>query len=237
MDTLVADVFGYHALQLGLPAVRTLTANRMPHRWVAQAHPFDLNVDPGPEAEAADPTVAECLRCMPESLPFPDQSLDLVTLPHTLELSQDPHRTLAEVARVLRPEGRVVISGINPSSLWVGIHFTKTRLGGKAGESTAILPGTHELIGPGRLRDWLKLLNFDVETILRGCYRPPLKSERWLERLTWMEDAGNQWWPLLGATYALIAVKRVHGMRLIGLTRPGRLPSVGARITAAQRRR
>ncbi len=32
-------------------------------------------------------------------------------MPHTLELAADPHRTLAEVARVLRPEGKVVVLG------------------------------------------------------------------------------------------------------------------------------
>ena len=31
-DAAVADVFGYHALQLGLPEIDALAANRMPHR-------------------------------------------------------------------------------------------------------------------------------------------------------------------------------------------------------------
>ena len=35
LDRAVADVFGFHALQLGLPEVDTLRANRMPHRWLA----------------------------------------------------------------------------------------------------------------------------------------------------------------------------------------------------------
>lgn len=47
----------------------------------------------------------------PEALPFPNASLDLVVLPHTLELSVDPHMALREVERVLVPEGRVVIAG------------------------------------------------------------------------------------------------------------------------------
>jgi hypothetical protein len=33
----VADVFGYHALQLGLPELDTLRTNRMPHKCLAQA--------------------------------------------------------------------------------------------------------------------------------------------------------------------------------------------------------
>ena len=31
----VADIFGYHSLQLGLPVLDTLAANRMPHQWLA----------------------------------------------------------------------------------------------------------------------------------------------------------------------------------------------------------
>ena len=36
LDHGVADVFGYHALQLGLPELQGLRANRMPHRWVTE---------------------------------------------------------------------------------------------------------------------------------------------------------------------------------------------------------
>src|SRR3954466_13239473 len=35
LDRCVADVFGFHALQLGLPELDALRANRMPHRWLA----------------------------------------------------------------------------------------------------------------------------------------------------------------------------------------------------------
>jgi len=30
-----------------------------------------------------------------------------------------------------------------------------------------------------------------------------------------MDKAGPRWWPLLGGTYVIRAVKRVHGMRLV----------------------
>ncbi|MDP3605203.1 MAG: SAM-dependent methyltransferase, partial [Polaromonas sp.] len=34
-DQAVADMFGYHALQLGLPEIAALRSNRMPHKWLA----------------------------------------------------------------------------------------------------------------------------------------------------------------------------------------------------------
>jgi len=36
LDPLVADVFGFHAVQIGLGAIDGLRANRMPHRWRVQ---------------------------------------------------------------------------------------------------------------------------------------------------------------------------------------------------------
>lgn len=35
MDDAVADIFGYHALQLGMPRIEGLRTNRMPHQWLA----------------------------------------------------------------------------------------------------------------------------------------------------------------------------------------------------------
>ncbi|MEX1166880.1 MAG: hypothetical protein WEK74_08445, partial [Hydrogenophaga sp.] len=34
-DLAVSNLFGYNALQLGLPELKALQANRMPHRWLA----------------------------------------------------------------------------------------------------------------------------------------------------------------------------------------------------------
>ena len=50
-------------------------------------------------------------------------------------------------------------------------------------------------------------------------WRPPLRSEAGLARFAWMEAAGARGWPVLGAVYMVEAVKRVRGMRLVGLAR------------------
>ena len=216
LDTVVADVFGFHAVQLGLPELDALRANRMPHRWRADAvQPLSAGVS------RSQPLSAVSLNCDFDALPFDSQSLDLVVLPHALELARDPHLTLREVERVLRPEGRVVIIGFNPTSLW-GLRQRGTnarRYLGLGPSHSRFLPHDGELIAYRRLRDWLRLLSFEVETGRFGCYRPPITSEKWLTRFEWMEPAGDRWWPVLGAVYALTAVKRVRGMRLVGLAR------------------
>jgi SAM-dependent methyltransferase len=196
VDAAVVDLFGFHALQLGLPELDGLQANRMPHRWL----------------------VGRDLQCEFDALPFESASLDLVLLPHALERACDAHALLREVERVLRPEGRLIVFGLNPASLW-GLRQNLGRLR-RRGEP--YLPKEGEFIGYWRLRDWLKLLSFEVEAARFGIYKPPLRSEAWLDRWQWVEGVGSRWWPVLGAVYFIQAVKRVHGMRLIGLAKKSR---------------
>ncbi|MCV2422550.1 class I SAM-dependent methyltransferase [Paucibacter sp. DJ2R-2] len=222
LDAAVADIFGFHALQLGLPELPALRANRMPHRWLALDDQAASS-----HAQIASPVLLSEF----DALPFESNSLDLVVLPHSLELAPDPHQTLREVERVLRPEGRLVILGLNPASLW-GLRQNLGRL--LPGEQKLFLPLAGEFLGYWRLRDWLRLLTFEVEAARFGCYSPPLRSEAWLERWGGIEPIGARWWPVLGAVYFIQAVKRVHGMRLIGLRRSRKFARAGAPAVLTQ---
>jgi len=238
-DLAVADLFGYNALQLGLSELDTLRANRMPHRWLAlpeELAPLEplLHHTPPADTPAPDaPWRRVALITDAAALPFPPASIDLVVLPHTLELSADPHQVLREVERVLVPEGRVVISGFNPASLW-GWRQGRGRLGlrlGLKGSDVAhlYLPEAGDFIGPWRLRDWLHLLGFEVESDRYGCYRPAVQTEKWLQRTAWMDATGARWWPIFGAVYFVVAVKRVRGVRLLGPAwKPRHVPTPSA---------
>ena len=243
LDHAVTDAFGFHALQLGLPEMDGLRANRMPHRWVAtdtlilpEAMPMPPPLDPGLTTQLGHDPVA--LHCEFDALPFPNASIDLVVLPHALELARDPHHTLREVERVLVPEGRVVITGFNPASLW-GLRQRAGHLRRGMGfgrEQHLYLPSGGEFLGYWRLRDWLRLLGFEVEAGRFGCWRPPLHSESLLQRFDWMDRVGDRWWPVLGAVYFVEAVKRVCGMRLVGLARSDKRKAHAAPAVVANRR-
>jgi SAM-dependent methyltransferase len=229
LDVALADVFGFHALQLGLPELDALRGNRMPHRWLATD---TLQPSAGRAAQ---------LHCDYDALPFDSASLDLVVLPHSLEIARDPHLALREVDRVLMPEGRVVVVGFNPVSLWglrqkLGRARRALRRGGSHG---LYLPASGEFIGFRRLRDWLRLLSFEVEAGRFGCYLPPVVSETWMRRFGWMDGAGERWWPPFGAVYFVVAVKRVRGMRLVGLLReqPVRASRAPAVVVQSRQRR
>jgi SAM-dependent methyltransferase len=145
-----------------------------------------------------------------EELPLESQSVDLVVLAHQLEFSDDPHQVLREVDRVLRPEGRLVVVGMNPLSLWGLRQAIALR------PFAPFLPPTGQFIGMPRLRDWMKLLSFEIDAGQYGCFAPPCKTQKWLDRMQFMEKAGDRWWPICGAVYMVSAVKRVRGMRLVG---------------------
>ncbi len=214
-DKVVADIFGYHALQLGLSTLPALQSSRIRHCWVSE------NQMP---SHATPSLLSDDV-----ALPFADQSLDLVVMPHTLEFSRDPHSCLREVERVLVPDGRVVMCGFNPLSLW-GLRQQRAKTYGRLGWQAPFLPSQVDFIGYWRLRDWLRLLSFDIEGGCFGLYRPSVQSDKWLQRFAWMDKAGDRWWPILGSVYFLVAIKRVRGMHLISTQwkKLARKPSVSA---------
>jgi SAM-dependent methyltransferase len=198
-NRVVADIFGYNAAQIGAVAIVALSESRIQCRAVFS------NEDAIQEANstnALDATtgIHQIAISDFDDLPIADESLDLIILPHLLELSADPHRLLREVDRVLRPEGKLIVTGFNPVSLWAPIKPTPRQ----------------QLIGLPRLRDWLKLLSFENDQSAYGCYLPPLKDPKWIERLKFLETAGDRWWPICGAVYMHCSVKKVHGMRIVG---------------------
>ncbi|NMG14182.1 class I SAM-dependent methyltransferase [Aromatoleum bremense] len=188
-DVMVADIFGYNAVQIGLPEHEFLRGNRMPFRF-----------------RCARLGEAEVMSNA-EALPFATATLDLVLLPHVLEFSPNPHQVLREVERVLVPEGSVIISGFNPFSLW-GLRRLLARGDGA-------FPWRGQYLSVRRTKDWLALLGFETQSGSFGCYAPAVTSGKWLERWRFIDKAGDRWWPIFGGTYIIQGIKRVQGMRLI----------------------
>lgn len=198
VKNLVNNVFGYHAIQIGMPQWDLLRNNRISHKWYT---------DTQPEATKGRTNL---LACDAEQLPFANESIDLIVLPHVLERSTDPHQVLREVQRVLLPEGQVVICGFNPWSLW-GLRNR--------------MPGLEEIwpadllqqLSPWRVADWLELLSFEIKAEPQGGYIPFCKENKWIRGWRFMDKWGSRWWPMLGAFYILKATKRVNGITMVGL--------------------
>ena len=135
-------------------------------------------------------------------------SMDLITLPHTLELSRQPHATLRDAARALVPGGTLLISGFHTPSLWFNPLARKRA-------AHLQLPAPKQLIAHQRLLDWLGLVGLSVESIHYGAYRPLGCQGGDFSRWAVMERWGQACWPFFGAAYFLQARKQVLGARYL----------------------
>jgi SAM-dependent methyltransferase len=158
LATLALDtVFGFELLQVGAwgPARHLLTAARTQHTTLL--------------APELTPGVTLC--APHDSLPFRSDSIDAILLPHTLELVEDPYAVLREAERVLTGEGCLMICGFNPYSGWGA-----RRLFGRYFGRPAFPPHTQRMLSERRLRDWVALLGFDVDSVHGYLGFLPLKG-------------------------------------------------------------
>lgn len=218
-DRAVGDIFGYHAVQLGLcERLDALRANRMPWRWrvgLAQTLEGDAaNTQPRPQQadrllgvwpQTAQLEHQNALICHACALPLACASVDLLVLPHVLDDCVSVDAALAEVTRVLVPEGRLLILGLNPVSLWALQHWLER----------APVPNAAEGLSVASLRDRLQTLGFVVEDVRFGGHEPAAHSPQTLHRWHWLGAAGQRMWPMLGGAYCLQAVKRQATLRPI----------------------
>ena len=140
------DVFGFELLQLGAwgPARHLLDGARTQHATLL-----------APEMSSG------VTLCAPlDSLPFRSESIDAILLPHTLELVEDPYAVLREAERVLCAEGCLMICGFNPFSGWGLRRAFAHHL-----RRSVFPPQAERLLSERRLRDWVALLGFDVDSV------------------------------------------------------------------------
>jgi len=184
------DVFGFELLQVGAwgPARHLLDGARTQHTTLV-----------APERSSG------VTLCAPlDSLPFRSDAIDAIFLPHTLELVEDPYAVLREAERVLCAEGCLMICGFNPFSGW-GVRRAFARYVGRP----AFPPQTQRMLSERRLRDWVALLGFDVDSVYGYLGPWPAKG-----RLARTNDARPRAAWMAGA-YLLKARKRVKTMTLV----------------------
>ena len=184
INPVVMDTFGFYAIQMGNFDIDFLDHSRIPNK-------FSLN------SNHAD------LMASTEALPFVEASVDLIIAPHILEQMAEPYELLKEIHRVLMPEGRLIISGFNPMSLWGIKRFLSFDID---------YPWNTKFIPLSKIKEWLPIIGLEMAEGKMGCYVPPIQQSAWLKKLHTMEKLGDRWWPMLGGFYFLVIQKRVHGM-------------------------
>lgn len=192
-DQAVVDLFGFNALQMGELPLDLLRNSRIPNRYRSSTYQVAA--------------LNNHLYCEDDFLPFADMSLDLLLLPHRLEFSERPHQVLREAARVMMPEGHLLISGFNSISFW-GVKAGLKKI--FATQST--FPWNGQFIALTRMKDWLALLGFEITSVEMCCHVPPFEQATWQERSAFMDKFGEKCCAMLGGVYFIVAKKRVAGM-------------------------
>lgn len=185
LESLLKKIYGSQALILGDPAQADL-ANTLQVNSAMLIHP----------SKPRKTNVSSFVCAQYGKLPVASDSMHIALMPHTLEFVVNPHHVLREIERVLRPEGHVVIVGFNPLSLY-GIRRFFSNEGACAGQFRTL----------GKVKDWLKLLGFDV---LNSNY---YKFSRLAEKKSSLIHNISQWaCPIFAGIYIIIAKKSILGV-------------------------
>jgi SAM-dependent methyltransferase len=189
LEKPIAGLFGYYLVQIGSvqPELDLLSASSVKNKFILDNQAAGSNLQ-------ADPL----------QLPLATDSVDGVVMHHTLDFSPDPHQVLREAERILIPEGKLILVGFNPWSLWGGWRLFHLH--------SDSAPWIGHFFALKRVTDWLSLLGFDLQWADYLSFRPPVQNQAIMQKLIILERFGERGWPMLGAVYVLEAVKRTFTM-------------------------
>jgi SAM-dependent methyltransferase len=140
LDQLLPECFGYYGITLGPLADQLSLAHSPVRNWFR----FDRL-----RAPAVDAIIEY------DALPIASDTIDVAVVPHLLDFVEEPHQLLRELERVIIPDGKVIISGINPLSLYGGRELSRRLLHKKS--------NVQRMVGLSRIKDWMMLLGFSIE--------------------------------------------------------------------------
>lgn len=147
------------------------------------------------------------LQAQSEVLPLASSSVDVVVLIHQLEFTDRPHQVIREAARVLAPEGHMLVMGFNPLSLW-GLRRLMAPKGAQP-------PWSGRYLGPWRVADWMQLLGLTPRPHEGLALLPPvpdrLRRRQAPSRVVYGQSlgAGLRW---LAGVNLVMGQKRVGGV-------------------------
>lgn len=133
------------------------------------------------------------------ALPFFDDSVDVIVLPHLLETIPNPQTVLSEAWRVLERDGHLIILGFNPWSLW-GLR----RLFSKHNS----FPWQYSFHSSEKWRKQIIQMKGTVKQINHIFFRPPINRSLFLNQTRWLDKALQLIFPSAGGAYILWAQKR-----------------------------
>lgn len=196
LSALLENHYGKHALLIGVPSqIGLLQVTETAYQSMVSPlmrEPLSTNHVEGDFLE----------------LPFSAGSIDLVLLPHTLELVDNPRQLLAEACRIIKPEGLVVIMGFNPYSAW-GLKKWLNR--------SKHTPWSGHFIHRNLVRQWLRLADFNLEKEVGTLYNLPISNTRIAKKLHFLEKMDGACCSFFSGVYIFLARAKVIPLKPIKL--------------------
>jgi 2-polyprenyl-3-methyl-5-hydroxy-6-metoxy-1,4-benzoquinol methylase len=125
---------GSHVLEIGCGAGNLLLQATVPGSFPValdlsmQALTFVRSRLEEAKSSAEAPSGFACTQAIGEFLPLKDESFDCVLMSEVIEHLEAPQISIREAARVLRPDGRLLITTPNYRSFWPLMEWTVDRL-------------------------------------------------------------------------------------------------------------
>ncbi len=215
LESWLQGCYGYHICQLGLTEFDD---------WLAHCrigHQIGLELRLSEVTKYFSPLVAQH-----KALPFADESVDCVFMPHTLELTEHLEATIDEAWRILIPNGKLIVLGLNPHGWWQVARFLTL------GRYPSPLKG--RALSKNCCYRELNLLRF---TPMKSAYIsvwPELPFARFPSLREKAESLCQQCFPSLGMGFALLLEKRASTLTPIRPTwavGPARVREIGVSET------
>ncbi len=189
MANVMNDIYGLELLQLGQWGLQRelLSGARIRNRSVVAQTPG-----------AGTDVVARLTH-----LPVQSSAIDALLLPHVLEFETDPHAVLREADRVLVGEGQILLLGFRPSGPW-GWRAAASRSG--------FPPGLRRVLSEQRVRDWLRLLRFEITSVQHYLYALPTEGGAARGTLDAYDVRRGWFYPWPAGAYLIKARKRLYSV-------------------------
>ncbi|HVZ69190.1 MAG TPA: methyltransferase domain-containing protein [Rhizomicrobium sp.] len=127
------------------------------------------------------------------SLPFADETFDMVIMVHGLEGAESVRPLMRQIWRVMEPEGRLLLIVPNRASLWAQAERSPFAHG-------------HPYLR-GQLEMLLRESMFAPQRWESALYFPPLKTRRFIGTGAGWERVGQTLWPRLGGVHLVDSKK------------------------------
>lgn len=153
---------------------------------------------PGGQGAIAERSRRGIMSCLVQDdlLPFADAQFDNVVVAHGVEEADSLSTLLAELWRVTRPEGRIIIIAANRSGLWARSEKSPF--------------GTGRPFSRTQLRSFLRSEKFEPTFWSGALYAPPVRMLTGPTLLPTFERFGETVWPGFSGLVLVEAVKRLY---------------------------